>query len=213
MVKQKKPFIFACVSIILVLVSIMGSLVLYDVNKSTIFSKVSSECLNKIICNCALCKPTILSTSEFDGLVSHLTQEKIHILSVGESKEQNVKIYVPVSYNNIHLGITSYAKINLLDDNFQIKLYNTKIGRLPVSTKIMLASAKKYFPTEVSIVKDTILIPASFRYNVNKVNVSLKVSEVSILNDSILIKTTGSLNGLTIKDGLNSLIKNFINKL
>ena len=117
-----------------------------------------------------------------------------------------VEVYAKVNYMNHDFGLYAKAQISLdtVAKKFSVRLYNAKLGRLPVPDFILKDTLEKNIPTtdNVSVKDGIIYINSSYDFNIDAFTLNLSFQEFAVGN-KIVVSRTNSL----AQDALDTLKK------
>ena len=117
-----------------------------------------------------------------------------------------VEVYAKVNYMNHDFGLYAKAQISLdtVAKKFSVRLYNAKLGRLPVPDFILKDTLEKNIPTtdNVSVKDGIIYINSSYNFNIDAFTLNLSFQEFAVGN-KIVVSRTNSL----AQDALDTLKK------
>lgn len=191
-----------------------------DENSGKYLSEPSIDMYSKLVLALATTNEVNLTSEEINGaLISEVNSNKknacnnisINGIYIDIIKETDLaKFYVPITYKNIRFGISGDLDLHLNSDTSKIdvRIYDTKIGKLPISPKIVAKMIANGFPENITFNDSTISFDSKIKFDFAGETVTLELKECEIKNGNLVVKTKGAVEivGDFIKDKLSSLI-------
>lgn len=121
--------------------------------------------------------------------------------SVYLSDNESAKIYADLYYNDIRFIFTAEAFIKLDAESqtiiFNIK--NTKIGSLPIPTTFIMSKldeSLRNISDQLDVDGDNIIIPSEYTINILEKDITLKINQLEISNNSAKVQTTSAMEAI-----------------
>lgn len=187
--------VIAIVLAILVIIGILAAFALKDDNAG-LAATPSANVLKTILTNAITGKESELSATELNQYLAYQFKQKNAGSSIYLSinSDNTVNAYTPVTVKGIHLGVTAAANVTF-DSKKNLLVAVVKsvhIGRLGVPVTFALNFMKDKLPTGVKVDSDRITVDSSLlTIPVEGTNGTLKISDIQIKNQKILLQTTG----------------------
>ena len=122
------------------------------------------------------------------------------------------KLYIPITYNKVSLGLTGTLDIHLNESSskIDINLSNTKVGKLPIPSKLVAKFIAERFPEKITYNNTTISFDSNINFYFKEDNIALEITECEIKNKALAVRTKGVNNVVDkfIKDKFGISISN-----
>ncbi len=213
--RNNKPLkIFIIIALILVvIISALSLLVLKDPNKDKYKVEPSTKLMQDIIISTVQSSELKVSQDELNGALAYrLTKESSNgsvnglYFDLQDMKDDKVKVYMPITYKSIDLGVSAYVKPSLDKENnvFCFEISNAKVGLLPISSKMLADKIKNSEPDMFTSADNKLFVNSYIKYDIHSTSVKIQIDEFRIEDGQVVIKTSGLLK--TVED----LFKDFI---
>lgn len=186
------------VAVILSLVVFIFAVIIFLATRDVAYNKDASvplqDTLIKVIKSCVNEKEAEITQCELNSFIESLVlnydvdkHTKINGVYIDLIGDNNLNIYVPLSYRGINLVLNSNAHISVKDDRLEIAINNLKLGKLPVPSYVITNILSCAFSDKISISKNVIYCSLKVPINVFDNIMTLKISKLYINNNGNLI--------------------------
>lgn len=202
---------------IAIFVSAIYFLAIWDTNKDKYTSEPSSEAMTKILVATATDKETQFSDNEINDFIAYLIQKRpikrkdIEISNIFiDLSENKINFYIRIKYKKRDFGITTSinAELNSSEGTLELNPYNTKVGKLPIPSRLISTFISNQNYKSVQVVDDKIVLPNAITLNVDNSNFNIEFKQLRVSEQKLFIKTSGSLED--IKRYLNTKLGNIL---
>ena len=151
-------FVIIILVVVLTAGGILFFLLVQDDNKGKYSAEPSVDIFSKLIVASLTTKEVSISEEEINGFLAYaLSKYEINMDSniiidgiyTDINPETNfAKLYVPITYNKVSLGLTGTLDIHLNESSskIDINISNTKVGKLPIPSKLVAKFIAERFP-------------------------------------------------------------------
>lgn len=213
--KKKHYFLkFTIIALVIILAAggILFFLLVNDENKGKYSSEPSVNIFSKMIVASVTTKEVNITEEEINGFLAYaLSKEEFNdnysasidgIYTDINEDVNSAKLYIPITYNGISLGLSGNLNIQLNENTSKVdvNLSDTKIGKLPIPSKIVTKFIAERFPEKITYNDSTISFDSNIKFYFEGETISLEIQECEIKNGSLAVRTKGA----------NAIINKFI---
>lgn len=201
-----KKLLFTLLILVLVLAAVGGVLFYFAVQDENA-GKYSAEPSTALLTDCVVAAVTGTETEitqeELNGFMAYLLEKNGDQGNSGATVNGfyfdlreipgSAKIYVPVTYHGIALGLNGKVDLSLDDENhlLAITFSDTKIGKLPVSSKLVVQELAKDLPEQTGVKDCTLFVDSVLKFTVDGQETQLNIDQLTMENGAITVKTSG----------------------
>lgn len=215
-------FVIIMLVVVLIAGGILFFLLVQDDNKGKYSAEPSVDIFSKLIVASLTTKEVNISEEEINGFLAYaLSKYEINMDSniiidgiyTDINPETNfAKLYIPITYNKVSLGLTGTLDIHLNESSskIDINLSNTKVGKLPIPSKLVAKFIAERFPEKITYNNTTISFDSNINFYFKEDNIALEITECEIKNKALAVRTKGVNNVVDkfIKDKFGISISN-----
>ncbi|MDR0739158.1 MAG: hypothetical protein LBF33_03340 [Oscillospiraceae bacterium] len=226
--KNKIWIIISCICVSLCVLFLLSLYLMTKDNYADKFDNKTSQNFDvffRFITAASLDEEVSIKFSEIDSFLNPLLNqynsssndklgflERLNFITASHinNGEKAFKIYLSVTFGNMHLSFIVDTKLRLLEDKSAIcfDVNRTQIGQMPIPRKLLLHFAKSKFPANWKIEDTKILVPSCLQLNFLNSNLNFDIKKLEVLEDEIVLRT--SSNKQHLGDFITDQLKNFI---
>lgn len=115
-------------------------------------------------------------------------------------QDQRVKVYVPIRYHSLNLGLSAYVKPTLNTDNsiLSFEISNAKVGEVPIPANFFANKVRESEPDMFTANGNIVHTNAYIKYNINSTAIKIQIDKLELKEGTVVIKTSGLLK--TVED-------------
>lgn len=152
--------------------------------------------VKKIICSNVSNTPTELSLAELNKIINDISEKELYVTSIKPNSNYPISAYIPILLHGMYTTLNFSASIKLVENNLEIELANTKIGKLPIPTSNVLNTIEKLSPNNTKKSEKKIIVPAILPLSLNENNFNIEIVELNLFNNCVNFKTKEILQNI-----------------
>lgn len=180
-----------------ILIGIMLCFAINDENSGKYSSTPSCKAVAKMAASAVTNKEAKISDQELNDLLAYILSKSGQASNIVKGiyvdiidNTQTAKIYVPITYKGLSLGLSGNLNINLNDElsRVELTLSKTKVGKLPIPSRIVSKMIAKDFENYLKYDEPTIWFNSKIKLNFEYINITAQIKILEIKDDNLFIK-------------------------
>lgn len=194
--KSKPKFIMLrfLAAVVLALIVIVGLAMADDFKGSENIASASGLSM-KVAKSLMLNKEITLNKDELNGMAlnewtknGNISDQVKSLTLIPSSEEDIMYVYAQVDFLGRIWGVNAKTKVNLVDNNFEVDVLETHVGKLRVPRGMFLHKVKDKLNDKVTVENSKIYFSPDMKIDVLGVNVKFQFEKFKIANEQVAVK-------------------------